>query len=280
MRTTTRWSSSPGSGTCEGGAVCDFEEVSVRTDCSADGLACIDGACVDACDTLTCDTPPADTCDGDTLVASNFPAACVDSACTYQTTRIDCTTAGLVCFEGACVDACVGVICDSPPEDACDGEIARDYRDVGACVLGTCEYGSDDFDCGALGWDCVEAECIDPCIGVVCDSIPADTCEGNIARTYTDDEGVCVAGECTYFGGAEDCELIGRVCEDAACVDACVGVVCDAPPRPSARTTSWCRTRLSAPVSSGSASTRPWRPTARPQAASVARAPASTPASA
>ena len=219
-----------GLGTCEGGAVCDFEEVSVRTDCSADGLACIDGACVDACDTLTCDTPPADTCDGDTLVASNFPAACVDSACTYQTTRIDCTTAGLVCFEGACVDACVGVICDSPPEDACDGEIARDYRDVGACVLGACEYGSDDFDCGALGWDCVEAECIDPCIGVVCDSIPADTCEGNIARTYTDDEGVCVAGECTYFGGAEDCELIGRVCEDAACVDACVGVVCDAPP--------------------------------------------------
>lgn len=219
-----------GLGVCEGGVTCDYESVALRTDCSAEGLACIDGECVDACDTLICDMPAEDFCDGDVLVASNFPSACVDSECTYQTTRIDCSSAGFVCFEGACVDACVGVICDAPPADGCEDNVARDYRDIGECVLGECMYGSDDFDCSILEWDCVDAECVDPCIGVVCDAPPADTCDENIALTYTDDDGVCFGGECTYFGGQEDCELIGRVCEDAACVDVCGGVVCETPP--------------------------------------------------
>ena len=219
-------------GACVDGNTCDFTDAEVRTDCASAGLACDAGTCVDACETLTCDIPPPAACDGDTLVVSSFPSACVDSACEYRTTRIDCTATGDVCFDGACTDPCIGVICDAPPADTCIDNVAVDYRPTGRCEAGTCDYGSDDFNCSLIDFVCEDAECVDACVGVVCDEVPADGCVGEVATVYSG-EGVCTAGECVYLAdSAVDCSEFGRSCVLGMCIDACAGVVCDAPPAP------------------------------------------------
>lgn len=217
-------------GTCVGGDTCDFSAAVERTDCASEGLACVDGACVDACETLTCDLLPEATCEGDTLVVSSFPSACVASACQFRTTRIDCTATGDVCFDGACTDPCIGVICDSPPADECIDNVAVDYRPNGRCEEGVCSYGSDDFNCSLIGFVCEDAECLDACAGVVCDDVPADGCVGEVATVYSG-EGVCTEGDCIYLAdSAVDCAEFGRACELGLCIDPCAGVVCETPP--------------------------------------------------
>ncbi|MFT4704919.1 MAG: hypothetical protein ACI81R_002627 [Bradymonadia bacterium] len=221
-------SSAPG--LCLEGDVCDYTAVEQSIDCRADGLACVDGACVDACEFLACDTRPVDLCDGDTLMVSTFPSFCEASACQFEETRIDCTVSGDVCSAGACVDPCVGILCNEPPANTCDGSVVEAYRPVGACTNAVCDYGADSFDCSLLGQACVDASCVDPCADVVCEDLPADACEDGVARRYSG-ESVCSDGVCEYLlVSSSDCGAIGLNCIDAACVDACDGVVCNTPP--------------------------------------------------
>lgn len=209
---------------------CDFSSGEVRTDCRADGLACVEGECVDACEFLTCDVLPEPECDGDVALLPSFPSACLDSACEFTTTRLDCTLSGDVCFEGACVDPCIGIICDDPPADECIDGVAVEYRETGRCISGDCVYGTNDLDCEALGLTCQDALCVDPCVGIVCDDVPADGCDGDALVEYSGD-GVCSGGDCVYFTESfVDCAEFGQVCEADMCVDPCAGLACDDPP--------------------------------------------------
>lgn len=225
-------------GVCAGGE-CNYAET--RTNCRDSGLACIDdpvaggAACRDACEDgyLECTSPPENYCDGDVLMLQSFPSGCEDSACWYVESPFDCAAIGDICVSGACVDPCMGVVCDSPPTDLCEGSVAVDYRVTGACEAGVCEYTSDDFDCATAFLDCVDAECIDACAGVLCDAPPADGCYGSELVDVSEEDGVCIAGDCSYFDTSRvDCAESGLSCDANECVDLCAGLTCTSPPSP------------------------------------------------
>jgi hypothetical protein len=68
----------------------------------------------------------------------------------------------------------------------------------------------------------------DACEGVVCDAPPA-LCEGD-SRVVT--SGRCLEGRCEYEEQRESC---AHGCSEGACIVACDGVVCEAPPAPTCR---------------------------------------------
>ncbi len=203
-------------GLCERGR-CAY--TGVRTNCAAGGDICVDGACVappcGACD------PPAATCDGDTrVVASDGACNLATETCEFTLTRTDCAASGQRCVGGLCVEAdpCAGLVCDSPPADTCDGAVATRYAPSGSCAEGSCTYAASLVDCAVFDGRCLDGACVapDPCDGVVCDSPPADLCDGDVLTEYS--TGSCVAGTCVYSPATTDCAAIpGGFCFDNAC---------------------------------------------------------------
>lgn len=206
--------------------------IPVLTDCAAAGQACDAGECVDLCVVTSCAPVPPATCDGETLVQYSFPADCADGVCSYTELRVDCTESGRVCEGGACVDACIGVVCNAPPPPSCNGETVVQPRSPGICRAGVCDYTGDEFDCSRNGQTCENAECVDPCVGVTCNTPPDDRCDGNTIVRYSG-AGACLNGDCVYSAFTADCGEGGFTCVDAECFDLCAGVTCDAPPVPS-----------------------------------------------
>ncbi len=120
----------------------------------------------------------------------------------------DCNDSDPNCHEGACCTICtdsdedgygVGPDCDGPD---CDDEDA-------ACWVGGC---------------CPE------CIGVVCNTPPANTCQDENTLITYQSNGSCNAGTCQYPSSTVDCDF---GCADGICDgDPCAGVICDNPPSP------------------------------------------------
>lgn len=229
-------------GTCINGA-CSYSTVS-RRDCADEGGTCSSGRCefADPCEGVVCQDPPASTCDGNQVVSFGFAGTCIDGDCSYDETRTTCAD-GTVCIDGACAErpVCFGVVCNSPPADACLGDVAFRYG-AGACELvedeegetsEQCVYEETATNCASSGQECVDGACIepDPCTGVSCDVPDPAFCEGEVAVSYTA-PGTCVAGLCAFDEVRENCTDGGGFCEDGECVveDPCEGRVCNAPP--------------------------------------------------
>jgi hypothetical protein len=230
--------------TCEGDVLVEYDTVgtcdeaieactygTARTDCAASGQACDAGECVDACAVIVCAPAPPPFCDDEILVQSTLPATCEGGVCQFTELRVDCTESGRICLGGACVDACIGVVCNSPPAPECSGDVLSRPRNPGLCVLGECTYPDDALDCASFGFVCEDAACVDPCIGVTCTDIPDDRCEGDQVVLYTGESG-CVDGECLYAAFRADCTETGLVCQDAECIDPCDGITCTTPSAP------------------------------------------------
>ncbi|MEC9072587.1 MAG: PQQ-binding-like beta-propeller repeat protein, partial [Myxococcota bacterium] len=204
-------------GTCDAGD-CSWESAIV--DCASSSQICHDGGCMDdPCDTVTCDAMPPSSCDGDQLTSYTALGTCDMGECSYAPTVTNCAGAGQVCDLGACVeppDLCEDVVCDSPPDDHCDGDHRVVYAPGGgSCELGLCVYDSTLTDCSASDQICTDAACVEPpnlCEGVTCDD--GDPC--------TDDFCVGITGVCDVT------ILVGGGCcaEDANCDD---GVFCNGP---------------------------------------------------
>jgi hypothetical protein len=74
----------------------------------------------------------------------------------------------------------------------------------------------------------------DPCADVVCDSPPANTCDGDVVVSFAA-TGTCTAGECTYHQDMRTPCDTGEVCVNAECVPdqtglTCADITCDSPP--------------------------------------------------
>lgn len=94
-------------------------------------------------------------------------------------------------------DPCGTVVCESPPPSSCvDTTTLREHFTVGACNSGQCSYDSQDTECP---FGCADQACLpDPCVGVVCDSPPADECSDlNTLRSFQH-ASTCYAGKCDY----------------------------------------------------------------------------------
>lgn len=227
----------PGSCDAESG-VCAFPET--RTDCAAEGLRCVAGGCVapPRCEGVVCDSPPPAECFGDAALVPVAAGTCDESTgdCSYDVDTIDCAATGLICRDGACVpDPCDDIVCDAPPEPTCDFAVAIAYTESGLCDDGACSYLPRTEDCGALGLDCSAGTCVprNPCAGVSCETPPPPLCEGNVALSYSG-AGVCIDGACQFSPRQRDCDGLGLICDDGACVEpgACTGVDCSVPPPP------------------------------------------------
>ena len=206
--------------------VCEYPET--MQDCSDLGLMCQDGRCVADCEDIACTDVPPDSCDGDTARNYSF-GLCDMGACSYPSTDTDCSAIGETCMDGACTTFCDGVFCNAPPARECVGEVARTYANPGACNLGTCEYQQTDTDCAAMGWECDQGRCIDPCVGISCAVPPAAECQGNVSVTYVG-PGMCSFGTCEWGEVTEDCTAIGETCMNGSCAGVCDGVTCVTPP--------------------------------------------------
>lgn len=93
-------------GECVGG---DCVFVEFEEDCTrVEGGFCNEGECdvLDPCDGILCNDLPDATCVGATRVTYSGIGLCADGECDYDgaASAFDCTTDGLTCYEGACVE--------------------------------------------------------------------------------------------------------------------------------------------------------------------------------
>jgi hypothetical protein len=178
----------------------------------------------DPCDGIVCDEQQSPECaDDDTLRTYESVGTCADGACNYPSVDMACAFG---CSNAACsVDPCVGVVCDSPPDNGCqDPTHFIAYGTSGTCAAGQCEYSSNVIDC-----ECENDACTtDPCETVVCNSPPAPSCfDAGTRRTYAAN-GTCSGGSCSYTATNTACEF---GCSGGACnPNPCAGVSCNNPP--------------------------------------------------
>lgn len=215
-------------GTCEAGT-CNYIAVNVSCDVLRGGT-CVDGACVTECDD-GCEAPPAATCNGNLAFTYAAAGGCESGQCSYPLTVLDCAaTPGGTCVDGACVDPCDSVVCNTPPAGVCVETLAITYPEIGTCYAGVCAYEPIRDDCGSvLGGTCVDAACVDPCEGIVCNTPPGAVCNGGTLEGWAP-LGICELGACSYTRVNTSCDaLLGGSCVGNACVTECDGG-CNAPP--------------------------------------------------
>lgn len=212
----------------------DCEYTPTRTDCAAAGGSCVQGACVDACADVDCTTPPSPRCEGDVAAVPDSTGTCSQGRCTYEFQRQNCTDIGALCLAGACQPICEDAACTSPPSNICEGTVAVQYALLGACnETHECVYGSTRTDCATAGQVCRAGACVeDPgCTGIVCNTPPAEYCEGDVAH-QPEAIGECLPGPvCEYDELEIDCAAAdGRVCLRGRCELFCDTTVCVEPP--------------------------------------------------
>ena len=122
--------------------------------------------------------------------------------------------------------SCGHVTCSTPPASKCVGGSLETYAPKGTCASGVCSYASTTLACPN---GCSSAQCVgDPCLGVTCDTPPANTCANGTTLTVYGTSGTCAGGECTYGSSAQPC---ASGCSSGQCVgDPCAGVTCANPP--------------------------------------------------
>ncbi len=172
------------------------------------GFTCREGVCRASLDTsctgVVCTTPPASGCVNGTTLRT-FSGSCVAGQCQYAPVDSTCTT---TCAQDACVDACDGVDCVTPPQAACtDATTLRTFSQTGTCATGACSYVTTDTAC-PNGCEAGLCKGVDLCqsMGVVCTTAPSATCVGDSRRTFTN-PGTCEPGTgmCTYASSDSAC---------------------------------------------------------------------------
>ena len=234
-----------GESTCDDDVgTCSYAET--RTNCADSFQVCASGKCVapdDPCAGTQCTAAPAATCTGTVLHAFDPNGACDSSTgdCSYTPHAVDCAITHQICNNGACVDPCGAVTCDSPPDATCTGTMSTTYAATGTCDSSsgtpTCHYAPTTVNCATGNGTCNAATglCTTPCTGVSCTTPPAASCAGTMSTTYGATgtcDGTSGTAECEYTPTTVNCASTNKICDGAtgACVDPCTGVACTTPP--------------------------------------------------
>ncbi len=202
--------------------VCQY--VSKTFNCTS---GCAEERCIEEpCANLVCNKPPARYCDGENLVIFDTIGQCEAGECTYLRQVIPC---GGDCQNGQCSDKdpCEDVKCNIQPASYCMGEgLLRVFDSLGRCENGVCMYGHQDMACSE---ECADGQCVgEPCIGVVCDQLPAPYCGDENTLVHWDTTTSCDNGFCMYGTAATVC---ANGCEEGRCAGSpCDGMFCLTPP--------------------------------------------------
>jgi hypothetical protein len=203
-------------GSCDGGN-CSYSDQLVDCPNGCDGNACIGDPCIG----VSCNTPPANVCaDASHLAVYDVPGSCSDGTCGYDTHNQYCEFG---CENGVCDgDPCVGVSCASPPANYCTSpEELVIYSTTGTCDAGACSYSSHEQFCefGCTGGACSG----DPCLGVTCNSPPADYCSAGDTLHEYGSSGSCSEGNCTYPAVDTFCS---HGCDQGVCRECAIDTDC------------------------------------------------------
>ena len=186
--------------------------------CGSSTPVCQAGACINPCATVTCNQPPAAICLNATTVETYAATGTCDpltGGCTYATSTSACTN-GQQCAQGACVTP--------PPQcnannctGCCSGTtcVATANESAAACGSG----GAACVSCGSATPVCQSGACVDLCVGVTCNQLPAPFCfDTHTVESYVT-PGTCApaTGTCTYVPSQVPCGA-GQVCQSGACV--------------------------------------------------------------
>ncbi len=231
---------------CSTDGIClDPNDIRNETGCSDSNPCvgdkiCVSGQCIECseqkpcaagkkCDAGLCVIDPdyhAGSCTQSADCAPDY--VCQDSKCVARCTSSEqCTGSNRVCDAGMCIDACYAGIC---------GEGLVCERGTRICVPGECSW----YDDCAKGYVCDEANhvCLERCTAGSCAS-----------GTVCDEDGFCVAGECSRIdnvcpdptkacdrdamkcvpkcASSADCES-GKLCDTTGlCVVPCTAGSCD-----------------------------------------------------
>jgi hypothetical protein len=222
-----------------------FPEECEDMTCESDEV-CYDGQCVNwNCVGKTC--PSEHNCVDGECVRVNCPEPCTMN---NQCATADCGGVEMTClfdqgldspawgehgqncsdgddctFDDACEQGvCVGteLVCDEPPADWCDADVAVTYPPVGECQDGECLYSESRDTCPG---GCVDGHCEgDPCDGIVCDSNEhCDSGDCVCDDGWADCQGATPGCE-TELWTTENCTGCGDACEDG---NPCTTDVCD-----------------------------------------------------
>ena len=139
--------------------------------------------------------------------------------------RTSLAAAGLLAF-------CTAFACTSA--DRTFGDASTGGSDAGA---GGTPRTSEDTAAGAAGEDSSSGSGgapSDSCLGIVCETPPAGSCESATKFKTFDKMGSCLAGVCSYRAQEIACQCQGEACT----TDPCVGLTCDTPPAPRCKDTN------------------------------------------
>ncbi len=206
-------------GTCDEGE-CHYDSTVQPCPGGCENGACIDDPCVGK----SCNTPPPKECKNESLLTVyQAPGVCHEGSCSYEATDTYCPHG---CVNDACRnDPCAGVTCNVPTQaNYCSGpETLVVFDSDGTCNDGTCTYPSSEKHCphGCDGGKCKD----DPCIGKSCNTPPARTCQGNVARIYGSPGSCNAQGDCEYPMTEIPCPY---GCENGFCKDCASDGDCDA----------------------------------------------------
>ena len=178
------------------------------------------------CEGIVCDKPPANACaDSAMLTVFDANGACDQGQCQYASHPTACPNG---CVQDACAgDPCVGVTCMAPPANYCtDAAHLSVYEPAGSCTGGTCGYAKHDEYCS---FGCLNDVCDgDPCVGVACNTAPANYCTDATHFEVNEVPGSCANGTCAYGHHNEFCQF---GCSQGVCNgDPCQGVSCTTAP--------------------------------------------------
>jgi hypothetical protein len=222
---------------CPPGSACAngwcYPEDCLEEDCSDHGEVCVEGECIPAdCVGVVC--PEGFRC----AAGDCYPVDCGGTVCAPDEVCIldECVNwncVGVVCPpDFACVDgACVEVLCDTPctldnqcETIDCEGSTLTCLFDDESGLTGWREVGNSctDGDPCTTGDSCVAGSCSGT--PVVCDSPPANQCDGDTAVTYPA-VGICSLGLCDYPETRTDCDP-GEQCVSGECLCGGIGADC------------------------------------------------------
>ncbi len=190
-------------GTCDEGD-CEYEERNVYCE-----FGCFDsvsgGVCLpDPCAGIICNAPPEDVCSGSHLHVYEDIGTCSGGSCNYSIVSMDLCPFGCASQPGDDYcngDPCIGVVCDSAPDDVCTGSgDLTVYPTTGSCSGGTCSYSGVTTPCafGCTGQAGDDVCTPDPCLSTVCDSPPDDQCSWSNLHEYNSTGTCSGAGICNY----------------------------------------------------------------------------------
>lgn len=238
--------------------VCDDmidNDLDGQLDC-ADMDCAMDVACLppDPCMGVTCDMPPAPICDGSSAVTYVMAGTCSNGTCSYaEAMRTDCGAMMMLCDMGACVappaeicndnvdndldnaldcadsdcmgnpacmvNLCMGVTCDMPPMNSCDGDVAVTHMATGMCnpATGMCLYPETRTNCAATTQVCSMGACVAP---------PPEVCTGGLDE---DRDGAidCADSDCAMNAAcmaAAPCLIVSEYVEGTSAANRAVEV--------------------------------------------------------